>query len=211
MSHRAPVPKKVFESWFAVHLGDRKIGSDWIFWEPHSDRTAWFERKVTFKTGDVLTDTHARARFAVRDWPDLRWCRFRDGPVVHEMTVAGAEETREGATVLAPSGDLLPSYLLPLVAASAPTAPGEALRFSVLWEWERRVEPGHALVSHGPAALEIGGESFATTRYTVEREGKAWRTYWVDAHRRVRKIDYGGPYGILSTRAAASADPDKPL
>ena len=186
---RPLTPRKLFEGWFSVFQGAEKVGLDWIFWEPHSDGTAWFERRVKF--GDV--DAHCQARFAAGAWPELKWLRFRD----HEKTTAREK--------FEPRPDVLPHFLLPLVAAAAPTAPGEVLRFSLYEERTGETEPGYALLSHGPETIETAGVAHPCTRYTVEREGRVFRAAWVDANRRIRKIDYGGPTAILTTRDAASS------
>jgi hypothetical protein len=215
------VPKRLSESWLTVHHGAEKVGYDWVFFEPHKDGTAWFERRLRFTAGDLRMDTHMKARFTLRrpkrgrekepdgreGWPDLRWCRFREGEATQEIVGAGSGEVpAEGATLLALPEDALPSYVLPLVAATSRLAPGERSPFTVLWESERRLEPGHALVCDGPEELEIAsGERLAVTRLGLEREGKRWCTYWVDDQRRVRKIDSGGPFSLLSTRAEAEA------
>jgi hypothetical protein len=209
------LPKKIYEAWFAVTRDGVRVGRDWLFFEPHADRTGWFERKAAIEGGRTV---EVAARFALRDWPDLRWCRFREGERSLEMAVEGSGEAiRTGTRLLAASGDLVPSAVLPLLAASAPRAPGATLRMSLLREREARVERGWVLVSHGPETIDLPGGALSVTRYTAgpAEGGAAVETYWVDEARRIRRIDYGcsplelapaGPPGALSALLARRDD-----
>ncbi len=190
---KVPVPKKVHEGWFTLHGADgRKVGHEWIFWEPHADRTAWFERKIELEGAPIR---HLKARFSTEgEAPALAWARYRDGDRTREFTSTGAP-------------DAVPALLAPILAAAAPTAPGEALRPMLLLEPDGRLV-GHALVSHGPAPVG----DVPCTRFTLERDGVVHAAFFVDDNRRLRGFvaAEGAPHALLATKAAATAPSSAP-
>lgn len=205
------VPKKVYESWFTVHVNGAKAGHDWIYWEPHGDRTAWFQRHAQFEAGEQRVDRKVQARFRLANdgVPGLLWLRFHDaatGQTVEAVTDASA--AKAGVRVIPAGVGVLPSYLMDLVAASAPATPGEITRCSLLHETDCRIVPGYVLKCRGAEQIDVQGEMFETLRYELVREVPGAGDVrqgecWVDRNRRIRKMDYGGPIALISTRDEA--------
>jgi hypothetical protein len=207
------VPKKVYESYFTVHVDGSRVGHDWIYWEPHGDRTAWFQRQPRYEAGEERVDKKVEARFRLSNdgIPGLLWLRYRDnvtGQTVEAVTDAAA--AKPGVRVIPAGVGVLPSYLMDLVAAAAPAVPGEITRCSLLHESDCRIVPGYVLKCRGAEQIDVSGEMFETLRYELVREvagagevrqGEAW----VDRNRRIRKMDYGGPIALIATRDEALA------
>lgn len=199
-------PRKAHEAWFTIRLAGEAAGHEHIFWEPHGDGTAWFERRVDFTAGEERIDRKVQARFrldASARFPQLVWLRYSSAGEDPVEIATSAKDAKSGARVIPPAPSMVPSYLVDLLAAAAPQEEGEVARLALLHEAEAEVRGGFALLCKGREEIEVGGQRFDCFRYVLEREGEQQSACYVDANRRLRRIDYGGPVAELSTRAAA--------
>jgi hypothetical protein len=205
------VPRKLSEGWYSVFDGEHQVGFDRIYWEPHGDGTAWFEREARFRVGGHEVDRKVAARFRLGPRPALTWCRASVGDSRVEYALPDQKSTPgTSARALRAADALLPSALVAVLAAAARPEPGPVAEISVLDEWSGEAAHGRALVCDGPAEVEgpaPARETLKAARYRlVDRAGETLETYWVDEGKRLRRIDMGGPVAVLTSRSAARGE-----
>lgn len=204
------LPRKLSESWFSVMDGDRHAGYDWIYWEPHADKTAWFSRESHYEIGGHKIARRVEARFRLGARPELTWCRAKDGRESAEYALPEAmtPSSRPGIRPLRLEDALIPSALVAVIASAAKDAPGEACVMSVLHESTGEAALGWKLVSEGTQEVEspVVGKLPATRFSLLDGAGHAVETYFVDANRRLRRIEMGGPVAILTSKSAARGE-----
>jgi hypothetical protein len=205
------VPKKLSESWFSVFDGTRHVGYDWIYWEPHADKTAWLAREARFVVGGHTVDRKVEARFRLESRPVLAWCRARDGEETSEYALTTAQRPggRSPVHTLRPEDGLLPSALVAVIASAAKDTPGELSTLAVLHEWSGEAALAQRLVGDGPDDVESPdlGKLPATRIRLCDGPGDAVETFWIDRNRRLRRFAQGGLIAVLTSKVAATATP----